>query len=357
MWFLPVSVLCSFISGLMVLHIVRTWDQPEKDGFKKFNEIMFPTLTMFFAISYPFLISMLGNNLEGVVFPTAIDELTLIGNLGIAGVMMGIFVWALSAKFRTIRNPQLLETDNNYEKFCEKFMKEYPERSKIKRRITHIIPGAVVGILIVLFYFLQFLLDGRWFNYALFFIIIVGVDFALTFALGDLIRLLDFSYMPPTAAGLFASGLTDEELDTFCSSAVMVFGFVPFLFFSFPIFFISLLITAVADAMAAIFGIMAANHEKKHEFPKGSSKSLEGYFGGIVFSFLCVLFGVWFSNIFGLSAWPFDITIMLGIILAITFFLIDITTTKIRLQDNYVNPLIMGLVSIVFLLSTNIAIF
>ena len=112
-----------------------------------------------------------------------------------------------------------------------------------------------------------------------------------------------------------------------------------------------------ADAMASIFGIYADKRNRKHIFPKGTEKSIEGYFGGGLFTFICVLFGGLFSNALGLSVWTIDTMLILGLILSILFVLIDIITTKIRLQDNYLYPLIMGFTTILILIALNIPIF
>ena len=349
-------ILCFVIVIFMVIHIIRTWNSENKSSSKKINEIIYTFLTLAFGIYYPFLIIKLGGTKRGVVLGTAVDEFTLLGNIFIVGVMMGIAAWGISAKIRTIRNPELLKEQNNYDFFCKKLLEEYPERSKIQRRITHILPGAVVTLIIVLFYFFfQGLLGDAWSLYALFFIIIIGIDFAFIFIAQDLIRLFDFSYMPPTAIKMCNAGLTPDELDTFSSTSVMVFSFGPFIFLSFPIFFIVLLVTSVTDAMASIIGIKIG--EKKHRFPKSTDKSIEGYVGGFVFTFICTIFGVVFSNFFGLSNWSIELALYLAIILSIVFVLIDIITSKVKLQDNYLNPFITGIVIILVLISLNISIF
>ncbi len=339
----------------MILHIARSWSSEGKSVYKKINEIVCAFLTVAFGIYYPFLILRLGLDYPGVVFPTAVEELTFLGNLLLFGVTLGIIGWALSAKIRTLRNPELLKEKNNYSVFCERFLKEYPAKNKLKRRITHILPVGVVCGIIIIFSFFKFLLGDAWFNYALFFTIIIGLDFAFTFALGDIIRLLDFSWMPPTGLKLYDAGLVPEELDTFSSTSVMVFSFGPFVFFSFPIFFIEVLIAAVADAMASTIGILTS--DRNHKFPKSSTKSIEGYIGGICFTFGCTFFGAWFSNYYGLSNWSFSLIFGLAIILSIVFFLIDLITSKIKLQDNYLNPLLTGFVIIVFLLISKQQIF
>lgn len=353
--YLPVMILCFVIVIFMLIHIIRSWNSEDKSTSKKINEIIYTILALAFGIYYPFIILKLGGSKKGIFFGTAIDELTLLGNLFIFGVMMGIAAWGISAKIRTIRNPELLKEQNNYEFFCKKFLEEYPERSKMQRRITHILPGMTVTLIIVLFSFLQGLLGDSWSIYALFFIVIIGIDFAFTFIMEDLIRLFDFSYMPPSAVKMCNAGLTPAELDTFSSTSVMVFSFGPFIFLSFPIFFIVLLITSISDAMASIIGIKTG--DRKHCFPKSTDKCIEGYLAGFGFTFICTIFGVLFSNFFGLSNWSIELALFLAIILSIVFVLIDIITSKVKLQDNYLNPLITGIAFILVLISLNISIF
>ena len=351
-----VTVLCFIIALVMFVHILRTWNSENKRNYKRINEIIYTLLLLAFGAYYPFLIVKIAGKNKGIVFDTAFEEFTFLGNLLIVGIMIGIFCWGLSAKIRTIRNPELLKGLNNYEVFCKEFLEEYPNRSKIKRRITHVLPFAVVSLCVLVFYlFFRTLLGKTWSNYAIMFIIIIGVDFALTFIIQDLIRLFDFSYMPPNAIKMCKAGLTPEELNTFSSTAVMVFSFGPFLFVSFPVFFVVLLITSVADAMASIGGILMG--DKKHNFPKSTDKSIEGYISGFGFTFVCTVFGTLFSNFFGLSNWSLDIILLLSLTLSIAFVLIDIITSKLKLQDNYINPFVCGIVAILTLIMLNISIF
>jgi CDP-diglyceride synthetase len=353
--FLPVTIMCLIFAALMFFHIIKTWNS-EKKVCKKINEVIYTLLTLAFAFFYPFLIIRFGENKEGILFPRAVDELALLGNIFIVGVMICVSFWGVSAKLRTIRNPELLIDQHNYEVFCKKFLEDYSEKSQIKRRITHILPGAVVGLCIVfIYYFFSELLGPAWIDYAMFIIIIIGIDFALTFIAQDLIRLFDFSYMPPTAIKMCKAGLTPDELDSFSSTSVMVFSFGPFIFFIFPIFFIVILITSVADAMASIVGILTG--EKKHHFPKSTTKSVEGYIGGFIFTFICTVFAIAFSNHFQLSNWGFELTLYIALILSTVFVLIDLLTSKIELQDNYLNPFITGIVLIFILIAAKISVF
>lgn len=340
----------------MFFHIIKTWNSENKSGYKKINEIVYAFLTLAFGIYYPFYIIRLGANYPGVFFTTAVEEMTFLGNLFLFGGTLCVIGWATSGKIRTLKHPELLKDQNNYKVFCERFLREYPQKNHLKRKVTHILPVFVVCLCIIVGYLFRPLLGSAWSKYACFFIIIIGIDFGFTFIMGDLIRLLDYGWMPPSAAKMFESSLTPNELNSFSSTSVMVFSFCPFMFFSFPIFFIELLITAIADAMASIVG-MSINDDKKHKFPKGSDKSIEGYITGFGFTFACTMFGVFFSNSFGLSKWSLELTLTLAIVLSITFVLIDIVTSKIELQDNYLNPLITGGITILFLLTLKVSIF
>ncbi|MBY9006001.1 MAG: hypothetical protein KGD63_04520 [Candidatus Lokiarchaeota archaeon] len=339
----------------MVIHIKKTWSNKEKDIYKKINEIIYCLLTLAFALYYPFLIFLLGKDYSGLILGSAVDDFILLGNIFIVGEVSIIFLWAISAKIGTKKNPKLLETKNNYERFKQNLLENYSRKNKLKRKCYHMLPFTVVGIIPLIFYLSFSNLGDIWISYALFFIAIVGVDFAFTFIIGDVVRLLDFSYMPSKAANLFKAAMTDEELETFTSTSVMVFGFGPFIFFNFTIFFIVVLISAIADAFASIIGLISSKYN--HIFPKGTTKTIEGYLGGIIVCFLCTLFGAYYSNMLGLSNWKFNSVLLIAIILSITFFLIDLITSKIKLQDNYINSLTIGSVLLITLILLKIPIF
>ncbi|MBD3196352.1 MAG: hypothetical protein GF317_14940 [Candidatus Lokiarchaeota archaeon] len=335
--------------------MIRSWNDSKKDIFQKINEIMYTSLTLAFSIYYPIIIYTFGSGYSGFFLNSAIEDFILLGNVFIVGVLMGILLWALSAKVKTIKNPDLLQTQNNYEVFKKNFLEQYSLKNKIRRKIYHTIPFAVVGALVIFFYLFKSYLGDLWINYALFFVVILGSDFALTFIIADLVRLLDFSYMPPKAANLFKEAMTDKEINTFTSTSIMVFGFGPFILFDFPIFLTVLLIAAVADAFASLIGLKFS--DKEHFFPNNSKKTIEGYFGGFISTFLCVFFSVFFSWFFGLSTWPLHLTLIIAIILSIVFLSVDLFTTKIKLQDNYLNSLASGFTLIIILTIAGVPIF
>ncbi|TXT67745.1 MAG: conserved membrane protein of unknown function [Promethearchaeota archaeon] len=340
MFYLFVVVLDFIIVCFMGYYIIKSWNKEDKDKWCKINEIIHALLTMGLGFYYPLYILEFSNGYEGVVFPTARQDFIFFGNLLIVGLSVFMVLWALSAKIRTIRNPELLTTQNNYRLFRKDFIENYGNKNKIRRKYIHTIPFGVVGSIVIICFFLSpVLLGERWLDYARFIITIVGVIFAFTFIIGDLVRLLDFSYMPPIVAKWFKQAMTRDELDTFTSTSVMVFGFGPFLIFKFQIFIVVLLITAVADAFASLFGLLTKN---KHHFPKNSKKTIEGYIGGVLASFICTVFAALFSWFFGLNTWSIPITLIVAFIMALTFLVIDLATSILQLQDNYLNPLICG---------------
>lgn len=339
----------------MIYHIISSWNNQDKGISKKINEIIHSVLTFGLGLYYPLLVLNFGGDYSGVVFDTATDDFTFFGNLFIIGIVFFMFFWALSAKVRTIRNPELLNTTNNYQLFCKEFLENYGKKNKIRRKYIHILPFGVVGIIVIICYILSpSLLGIKWLEYARFIIAIVGIVFAFTFIIGDIVRLLDFSFMPPIVAEWFQKAMTKEEIDSFTSTSLMVVGFGIFLLLDFPIFLIVLLISSIADAFASIFGLLAKN---KHYFPKGTRKTVEGYMGGALTTFLCTLFAIFFTSLLGKCNWSIEASLFIAIVMAITFFVIDLITAKIKLQDNYLNPLISGGVLVLILIFLDIPIY
>ncbi len=352
---LPVTIVCFTLSAAIFVHVKRTWSQENKNLYKKLDEIANGIFCALLGILYHFYVLKFGADLPGIARSSLTMELACDGLIGIISVMLIMVLWAISHKIKTIKQPELLENINNYDNFSEHLRLNY--KPSVKRKFTHLLPFGVVSIIVVVFWLLgadpTYAHQDRWKNFSLFFVVIFGMDFALTFLIGDLIRLFDYSYMPRTVGELFLRGLTPNELDTFSSTSIMVFGFAPFLLFDFPLFFIVLLIASVADGMASIFGIIAKKVGFSHEFPKNSNKTIEGYIGGSLFAFLCTLFGGFFSNLFGFSnpsVWSLEVLLMLGFILSGVVFLVDIaTSTKIRASDNYLNPIACGIIAMIFL--------
>ncbi|MHA1804513.1 MAG: hypothetical protein ACTSU4_08250 [Promethearchaeota archaeon] len=339
----------------MSYHVIKTWSLLGKSRVKKFNEILYVLLTLGFGMLYPFMLLKFADQHQGVFLGSALEEFIIIGNTCIFGLFIFIILLGFLNKFKTRKDPPQFQDFQSYEQFCKKFLENYDRKNTIRRKYSHLIPGAVVIVIILICYFLQPILKGAWRDYAYFIIIIIGIDFALAFLLEDLIRLLAFNYMPNFAVKLCKAGLYSDELDTFSSTFVMVFSFGPFIFFSFPIFFIILLISSIADAMSSIIGIQYSH--KNHYFPKNGHKTIEGYLSGFFFSFFSAFIAILFSNVMGYSQWSLSLSIMVSLIASFTFFFIDMLTSIIKLQDNILNPFGVGIALLLFLSFLNISIY
>ncbi len=343
---LPVMIILWIFAAFIFGYMFKTRKNVDKDVWTSVDETALGVLVIVFTILYPFIVLRFGNGYPGRILSELTSELLIIGNLLIVGVTVILIIWAISAKLRFKKN-QNYRGYSSYEDWCKLFLEKYPTRSPLNRKVTHMLPIIVVyGLYIIVFLF-QGLLGPYWESYAMIIIICIGLDFAIFFMLGDTARLYDFSWVPPNAAKLYMGAMTEHEIKTYTSTAAMVFGFAPFLFFNFEIFAIPLVITSLADAFAYIIG-STYGVPKGHFFPKSSKKTFEGYLAGIVFAFISVLIGSMFTD------WSWEIRLNVGVVMAITFFLIDFLNHKI--QDNYLNPLLCGLVLIIYLTIINVPI-
>ncbi|MHA1688378.1 MAG: hypothetical protein ACTSUN_03410 [Promethearchaeota archaeon] len=335
--------------------MIKSWNLSGKSRLKKFNEILYLLLTLGFGLLYPFMLLKFANQHPGVFLSTALEEFIIIGNICIFGLFIFIIILGFLNKFKNKKEAPQFQDLKGYEQFCKQFLENYDSTNTIRRKYSHLLPCVVVVVIILVCYFLQGILKEAWRDYAYFIIIIIGIDFALAFLLEDLIRLLAFNYMPNFAIKLCRAGLYSDELDTFSSTFVMVFSFGPFIFFSFPIFFIILMISSIADAMSSIVGIKFS-HEN-HYFPKNGHKTIEGYLSGFFFSFISAFLAIFFSNLMGYSHWSFSLSFMSSLIASFTFLFIDLLTSKIKLQDNILNPFGVGFVLLLFLSTMNVSIY
>lgn len=344
---LPVIITLWIFFAFIMINIYKKRDNENRDLWKAIDELALAVLILVFTVIYSFLLIEFGTGYQGVFNSDLTYELAFLGNLFIVGTTFCIFLWAITAKIRYNRNPNY-RGYSNYEEWLEIFKEEFPKRSPLKRKITHMLPIIVVFTSYILCFTMQDWLGATWKSYAMMFIIIIGIEFAIFFMIGDTVRLFDFSWCPPNAAKLYLGAMSPKEDYTYTSTAAMIFGFAPFLFFDFTVFTIILVITCLSDAMAYIIG-STYGVPKEHFFPKDSQKTVEGYLGGVVFTFVSVMIGSIFSN------WSLELKLSVSVLMAITFFLIDFSNSK--LQDNYLNPLICGLVLIIYLSILNVPIF
>jgi dolichol kinase len=142
--------------------------------------------------------------------------------------------------------------------------------------------------------------------------------------------------LPDNVSNLLGKALNRNELYEFTRPAVFVLTLVPIFFFPFGIFAAAALIATIGDGAASLFGIKFG----KHNFPKGSDKTVVGYIAGFFISF----------GISILSLWIFESDLVIEKILiiafggAVMFFIIDYLSLKI--DDDILNPLCCAVVMV-----------
>jgi dolichol kinase len=233
----------------------------------------------------------------------------------------------------------VLITFRSNESFKNNFLKSYDDKNRYKRRVTHIIPALVVIPIYLGSRLLSFAIPN-WEGLSVFLILLIGLCFIITFSVADIVRIRWNPLLPEWASKLFSKGLRKEEVEhnTFTTTSAMVLAFSPWILASLFIFMIVALITSISDAMAAIMGFRFG----KHNFPSKSTKTVEGYLGGIITTFGLVLICCALMS----SINPLYIVII-GSMLAGSFFLVDVL--NIPIDDNKINPQVVGITAIILI--------
>ena len=91
----PEMVMCFILSAAVFIHVIKTWKKEGKNIYKKINEIVTGFLLIALGLYYPFYLDRFGGNLSGIILPTLREEFSIIGLVGIIGVMFGICVWGI----------------------------------------------------------------------------------------------------------------------------------------------------------------------------------------------------------------------------------------------------------------------
>jgi dolichol kinase len=144
-----------------------------------------------------------------------------------------------------------------------------------------------------------------------------------------------FWILPDNVLDLLGKAIKRKEFYEFIGPTVLVISFIPVFIFariSFGIFAAAMLIATIGDGFASLFGIKFG----KHNFPKGSHKTVEGYVAGFLGSFGIALVALlaFESQIFFLKL----VIIALGG--ACVFLVIDLLDLKV--DDNILNPIFCG---------------
>ena len=308
------------------------------------NSIIVFVLWIFAGMVYPFFYS---RNTEYVRWFQSLS-------MQIICVYATLLIFSiLLYQYTIIKDNKDIKEQRNIEIFKQKMQdlyneksnrKNYPLITDIHRKSFHLIP---VIVIIGLWFFAIHIWDNMWNadlfwgisgeEYAVFLILTVGYAGIIIFAALDFVRLSYifeskniYHLMPKTVSNVLVKTLKPNEIYEFTKPVALVLSFVPIFFFPISVFSASALISTLGDGAASIFGIRFG----KKNFPKGSKKTLIGYFSGFIVSLIS-------SFIVFIIFEPFMKIIkicILSIIGAITYLVIDVSNPKI--DDNILNPIL-----------------
>ncbi len=136
-----------------------------------------------------------------------------------------------------------------------------------------------------------------------------------------------------------------SEEQTFGPHIYILLGcMIPVLFFKPPIAAATIGIAALGDAMATIAGVTKGTHRLRETSPKTWEGTIAGTIGSFLFGFLCYLAIISLAPIYGTL---YQGSIVEGVIIclvgALTFFVLDFLTPPIPISDNILNPIFCGL--------------
>jgi len=335
MYYLPTSFIFFGYAFFTFLYIIKKRrEKIQKHLFV--NELLIVLLLINAGVMFPFMYQFNSPLLS----KNTLNFLWFLSSL-IFLVEMG--VWAITLIYNYIiskKNPAIMD-QRDYKKYCNKFIENWSDdlKSEFGRKILHLFTSSVIlffwtiGGLLENYGILEPLgLDIYSFSY--WWIITIGFAFVFMFQVADLARLNKF-YILPNWAKIWYLSMRKEELDTFIGSTPLVLSFVPFIFAPFPIFAAVVLITTGADAIACLIGKKFG----KHILKKDSKKTIEGFIGGGISTFLIVIIIMILYNSW-ISIDSIKILLM-AIIATIIFLLIDFYTENI--SDNILNPIFTGL--------------
>lgn len=327
MYYLPTTLLLIAVGCAMIINTLRYVI------IKRKNHLLINELIIgFLFIASGFLFPLMYSSHSPHISANTLNVLWLSTSV----ILIAMVVWSLLAI--TLQRG----CGESYEVFCKRILSNHDGslRKEMKRKALHLLPV----VILFLFWFLALFLEAndileRWnldkYNFALWCIATVGLGFGILFGIGDLVRLNNFHSLPNWARELYENRLQPKELGTYISSSPMVLALSFFVFAPFPLFFSVALISSVSDAVASIVG----KRYGKHKFHEDSKKTVEGYVGGIVSTFIIVVATFW--AFLPLYVVELPIILLLGAVASGCFFLVDALAENIT--DNILNPIVTGL--------------
>ncbi|MEX2684421.1 MAG: phosphatidate cytidylyltransferase [Candidatus Sigynarchaeota archaeon] len=328
------------------LKIKRTKD-PEIlefiDGSTFYNEFLLGALFISCGLLWPFIYTTTGASAQGA------ETLYIMSSAIILGFGAAWFVQCNYNLVRCKKDPEekrkrLAEQASMIERRRNEI--ECSHDVEIKRKVLHVIPGAVIAFMQLLSAGLDRLhvFDGDTgidrASFALFGEVTVAGFFLLMFQYAELLRLESFCQLPAWAKRWFFSSLKKNEMKSFSTACTLVVTLFPFIFGPVQVLVCVAFVSSFADAASGLFG----RKYGKRRFPAGSPQTVAGYMAGTSCAFLIVLV---FASLFNYEAVPFRTIILMAVVAALVIFLVDVFTRT--LWDNLLNPLLVGAAMIVVL--------
>lgn len=319
------------------------------------NELLSSIMWYVGAVIYPFAYSP--------AIPTETrDYFNIFTDFAMVGIFLVIFVIVAREKILLIKKPGIKNT-RDFESFAINFKSEYTLRRDIDRKAFHVIIPAFVLFMYVLGNVLTSWLSigfvtGH--DLGIFLIINCGFGGLFLFAAADIIRLSYFfkdqgisvfHLLPATVLNILTKRMHAKELFTFIPTVLILLSFIPFLPAPFAVFGTVTLIASISDAMASIFGkAFSQAFPGRGVFPSSKyryfkSKTVAGYFAGFISTFFITLVML---IAFPIPALSINAMILTPLLTATTFIFIDILSLQIN--DNFLNPVVCGLVMLACLL-------
>jgi len=340
---LPVSLFFITLGcGQLYYAIILKKRYPEAHNFH--NSVMIFVLWIVAGVIYPFFYSKYSENIGWfqMISTICICILTPFILFLILGYQY-LFVSKIRPEIKERRTFEAFINEFNKKKGDIKIHRSHNIYTDVYRKSWHLMPA---GVIFLLWIFAVYVWAGVWKedqtwgitgeDFGMFLILTVGLSGLLMFTALDYLRLSYifekrslYHLLPDVVSNLLAKTIKKNELYEFTKPTALVLAFIPTFFFPFGIFAASALIATIGDAAASIVGLKYG----KHNFPKKSGKTIEGYIAGFLASL-----GVSFLALWGFESHLEMIKILiLSFSGAVMYLIIDLLSLKI--DDNILNPL------------------
>jgi dolichol kinase len=320
------------LAYLSLRYTFSTKNNPEKKGNQKYfiNELLVGIMYIVLAVAYPFLFHF--------SVPSASVRAQLYFHLSVS------FFFHIPSWLIYVRVAQRNDTKKNrhitYEEFKEKIRSNYKDdiKSESKRKLLHLTSSGisigfyVVGLLMNQFIFEPYSIDWDANTVAFFMQFNVGAHFLFAMSIGELMRFYKFEKLGQVARNWLEKSARPHELDTFSAASIMGLALTPFFLGPQSLMLSVVLIGSLSDAMASIVGKTWGKRKDKT-----NNKTIEGYIGGFLTTYLIVIIVNTFAPFPNLDWFGVNLVALGG---ALGFFLVD--KYSLIITDNFLNPIVSG---------------